>query len=69
MVANTLPVIPAKAGIQGAEIEATALGPRFRGGDDKWLVISGSFSVRYLSCFAQVRVIAGARLDLDRDMA
>jgi hypothetical protein len=28
------PVIPAKAGIQGTEIPASALGPRFRGGDD-----------------------------------
>jgi hypothetical protein len=41
-VANTLPVIPAKAGIQGAEIGAPALGPRFREGDDKWLMISAS---------------------------
>ena len=37
MVAHTLPVIPAKAGIQGAEIGAPALDPRFRGGDDKCL--------------------------------
>ena len=41
--ARAEPVIPAKAEIQGAEIRAPALGPRFRGGDDKWLVISGSF--------------------------
>jgi hypothetical protein len=37
MVAHALPVIPAKAGIQGAEIGAPALDPRFRGGDDKCL--------------------------------
>jgi len=50
----TTPVIPAKAGIQGAEIRAPApcscqgqaLGPRFRGGHDL-LVIPGSFPVRY----------------------
>jgi hypothetical protein len=28
-------VIPAKAGIQGTEFEASALDPRFRGGDGK----------------------------------
>jgi len=30
-----LPVIPAKAGIQGPEGREVALGPRFRGGDGR----------------------------------
>jgi hypothetical protein len=40
-------VIPAKAGIQKAEIGALTLDPRFRGGDDECLLILGSFSVKY----------------------
>ena len=40
---HTQPVIPAKAGIQGAEIPAQALDPRFRGGDDMYLLASDHF--------------------------
>jgi hypothetical protein len=36
------------SGNPGAEIGAPALDPRVRGGDDKWLVILNTFSVRYL---------------------
>jgi hypothetical protein len=33
-ISATYPVIPAQAGIQGAEVLSLALDPRFRGGDD-----------------------------------
>jgi Amidohydrolase len=43
MGTHTQPVIPAKAGIQGAGMRAPALDPRFRGGNDKWLVVPDHF--------------------------
>jgi hypothetical protein len=46
--AHPYPSFPRKRESRGAEISAPALDPRFRGGDEKGLVISGSFSVRHL---------------------
>ena len=35
--------MPAKAGIQGSDVVAVALDPRFRGGDDSPLIMVASF--------------------------
>ena len=47
-----------ESGNPGAGVRSRVLDPRFRGGDDKWLAILRSFSVRYrVTTFSEISLL------------